>query len=523
MTAIDRRFFREQFDARRTLAALVESTRSATALHELAGLIEREVDRALHVDLISVLIRDRAGLALVAPAGRCRPLPTSWTLAQLVAGCSGPLEVDLGRPRSALQRLPEPEREWLSDAGVRLLVPMLDRDATLIGLLALGEKRSELPFDGDDLELLASVASAGAMTVENLLLRTPPWPPGRQTGTETNTPGGEPAQLVTIDDELALECPRCRTFHAPGTQRCASCAGALVSGPVPYSLAGKFRMHSLIGSGGMGVVYLATDMTLDRLVAIKTLPRVSPEHAMRLRREAKAAAAVSHPNLATIFGVETWRGVPMLIFEFVQGGTLADRLASAKYPPGAVIRMGLTLADVIDHAHQAGIVHGDIKPSNIGFQRDDTIKLLDFGVARLLRESASPAARIAFLDADAATRVTGEVWASERGASTTRLFGTLAYLSPEALGGSPPSPTFDLWSLAVVMCEALLGRNPLAGSSALDTDRTDQRFEAAGSPAARRRRARLGSPRSWSRPCPGTRRTVQPPRRNSWPGCSGCR
>jgi hypothetical protein len=471
LDAIDRRFFRERFDARRTLAALVESTRKVTALHELSGLMGREIDRALHVDGISVLIRDPAGLALVALEETRRPLPTSWTLAQLAAGCAEPFEVNLSHQRSPLRRLPEQEREWLSDAGVRLLVPMLDRDATLIGLIALGEKRSELPFDSDDLELLGALAAAGALTVENLLLRAQTPLPDRRSGDGPTIPIGESFGLVLTGDELALECPRCRTFHAPGSERCDSCAGALVPGPVPYVLAGKFRMQSLLGSGGMGVVYLAADLTLDRLVAIKTLPRVSPEYVMRLRREARAAAAVSHPNLATIFGVETWRGTPMLIFEFVQGGTLADRLLIRTYPPDGVIRLGLTLSDVMDRAHQAGVIHGDIKPSNIGFQPDDTIKLLDFGVARLVRGSVSTIPHDGRPIADADTQATGNIWASKPGPDATRLFGTLAYLSPEALGGDPPNPAFDLWSLALVMYESLIGRNPFVGSSALDTVR----------------------------------------------------
>ena len=481
LDAIDRRFFRERFDARGLLTTLVERTRRATTVRELAGLITREIDRALHVDAIAVLVRDPSGRMLIAPDGSRRPLPTSWTLARLAAASAEPLDVDLEHPRSAFRRLPGEEREWLSDAASRLLVPLLERDGTLIGLMTLGEKRSELPFDRDDRELLTALAAAGALTLENLSLRAQtPRLDSVATGSQDGMAAGD-RQLSARGDEVAAECPQCRNFHAPGTERCPLCAASLVPASVPYTLAGKFRFQSQLGAGGMGVVYLATDLALERSVAIKTLPRVSPEDAMRLRREARVAASVSHPNLAMVFGIETWRGIPMLVFEFVQAGTLADRLGYGKLPPDAVIPMGLTLASVLNRAHDAGVIHGDIKPSNIGFQRDDTIKLLDFGVARLLGDRGFPVSREALLAPDADTRPTGELSVPDSG-TTTRLFGTPAYLSPEALRGDPPDPTFDLWSLALVMYESLTGRNPMISSTVLETVRMISRAQAAGRP-----------------------------------------
>src|SRR4029453_7615730 len=102
-------------------------------------------------------------------------------------------------------------------------------------------------------------------------------------------------------------------------------------------------------------------------VAVKTLPRISPEAALRLRREARAAARIVHPGLAQIFGAETWRGTPMLIFEFLEAGTLAERLAVRPLSPVETVRMGVAVADVLERAHASGILHADIKPSNIGY------------------------------------------------------------------------------------------------------------------------------------------------------------
>jgi eukaryotic-like serine/threonine-protein kinase len=242
---------------------------------------------------------------------------------------------------------------------------------------------------------------------------------------------------------------------------------------VPLTLRAKFRLEARIGRGGMGVVYRATDLHLGRLVAVKTLPWVAPYLSVRLRREARAMAAVSHPNLATIYGVEFFRGIPILVVEYLPGGTLADRLSHWPLPWTEAVALGVTLAEAVDRIHDAGILHRDIKPSNVGFTADGTPKLLDFGLAR-----AMDAARGLDLYAPAPGEPdeTGGASGGSESDSLTgagAVAGTVAYLSPEAINGEPPDPSGDIWSLCVVLFEAIAGTNPMQGTVRAQTVSND--------------------------------------------------
>jgi serine/threonine protein kinase len=201
----------------------------------------------------------------------------------------------------------------------------------------------------------------------------------------------------------------------------------------------------------MGVVYLARDTTLGRVVAVKTLPKVTAEHSVRLRREARTMATLSHPNLATLYGLETWRGTPMLIVEYLERGTLADRLRDGPLDLAQLRTLASGILTALAHVHARGILHRDLKPSNIGFTGQGIPKLLDFGLARLVAD-APVVAR---------TPAAAEDWRDDPYVTlTNRRVGTLAYMSPEALRGDPPDPSFDLWSVAVVLVEALTGCPP---------------------------------------------------------------
>ncbi|MEE8542249.1 MAG: serine/threonine-protein kinase, partial [Gammaproteobacteria bacterium] len=150
---------------------------------------------------------------------------------------------------------------------------------------------------------------------------------------------------------------------------------------------GLYEIGDEIGAGGMGVVYRATDTTLDREVAIKVLPESmasDAERIARFEREAKMLAALNHPNIAQIYGLEKADGVTALVLELVEGPTLADRIAQGAIPSDDALGIAMQIAEALEAAHGQGIVHRDLKPANIKQRPDGTVKVLDFGIAKAL-------------------------------------------------------------------------------------------------------------------------------------------
>jgi hypothetical protein len=463
---IDRRFFREQYDAEVILEGLIERCRATRTVDELSTLLTSEIDRALHIESSAVLVRDRSGTSLVSSTGHVPPLDPSSALAVLIRGNPAPLEVRTDDRDSPLNRLPPDQREWLEASSARLLVPLLESGGDLIGLLALGRKRSELPFSRDDRSLLSAIGVSGALALENHLLRTSPSP-----RTLTPSPSGQ-QPLPTTDDgkqEAAVECRRCGCVYPRSVHLCLSCGGPVADAPVPQFLTGKFRIERRIGTGGMGVVYRAVDLSLGRDVAIKTLPSLTGEHAARLRREARSMAAVSHPNLAVVYGVETWHDTPMLVCELLAGGTLADRIQRGPLTPLAAVNLGVVLADVLAHTHAAGILHRDVKPSNIGFTADGTPKLLDFGLSRITHGPLPSIGGDLLTTVPADPAVRRPIEPVDSVSKSGALMGTPLYLSPETLRGGAPDAGVDLWALAVVIYEAVAGKNPLSAPTVFET------------------------------------------------------
>jgi len=449
---IDRRFFREQYDSRQILGQLVDRCRVAQDPLDLAEVIRTEVDRALHLQSISVLFLNGAINAFASPNGEVRSLEADSDLAALVSRGMHTVDVDLEHPSPVSRGLHVDSLHWLVDGGFRLLLPLRDGDRMMIGILALGEKKSELPFSREDKSLLTAVAAAAEMTAafRGIVSRN-----GEKFRSDQTT--------VSADEQCAAECGACGAVFATGTVSCSRCGAQTIDCILPQTVGGKFRISERVGAGGMGVVYRGVDMQLGRLIAIKTLPVLAPEEAVRLRREARAMAAVSHPNLALIFGAETWRGRPMLVFEYLAGGTLTDRLEDGPMPSDKVVDLGIALSAVLIAIHRAGVLHRDIKPSNIGFTAEGTPKLLDFGLARVLTAVSTgemPAIRHERDIAPISGPLNVEDPTTEM-TSKSVIRGTLLYMSPEALMGDPPNQSFDIWSLCVALYEAAAGRNPL--------------------------------------------------------------
>jgi ligand-binding sensor domain-containing protein/tRNA A-37 threonylcarbamoyl transferase component Bud32 len=215
---------------------------------------------------------------------------------------------------------------------------------------------------------------------------------------------------------------------------------------------GPYRIISLLGRGGMGAVYKARDSRLERDVAIKVLPEARDEGMLRVRfeREARAASALNHHNICSVYDVGEFEDHPFLVMELLEGGTLREYIDTQPRDFGQILRLTFQIVEALDAAHAKRIVHRDIKPANIFVTERGDVKLLDFGLA-------SPAAlRAELAETSAQGMLTGPGSA----------IGTIAYMSPEQARGEALDARTDLWSLGVVLYEMLTGSRPFEGSTA---------------------------------------------------------
>jgi Tol biopolymer transport system component len=224
---------------------------------------------------------------------------------------------------------------------------------------------------------------------------------------------------------------------------------------------GAYEVLELIGAGGMGEVYRARDGTLNRDVALKILPEVfalDPDRLARFRREAQVLAALNHSNIASIYGFEGSGSVQVLVLEFVDGPTVADRVARGPIPLDEALPIATQIAIALEAAHQQGIVHRDLKPANIKVRSDGTVKVLDFGLAKAL------AGDIGVADASSSPTITSP--------ALTRMgviLGTAAYMSPEQACGKAADKRSDIWAFGCVLYEMLAGRRAFEGEGVSET------------------------------------------------------
>jgi serine/threonine protein kinase len=221
---------------------------------------------------------------------------------------------------------------------------------------------------------------------------------------------------------------------------------------------GPYEILSLLGAGGMGVVYRARDTKLQREVAIKVLPdavAADPDRIARFAREARLLAALNHPHIATVYGLEEGDGVSALVLELVEGETLAERLSRGPLASTDAIAIAKQIVDGLEAAHDHGIIHRDLKPSNIKLRSDGTIKILDFGLAKVL----------------AATGVDGDSALMHRSSPTLvgLVTGTPAYMSPEQAQGHPVDTRTDVWAFGCVFYEMLTGKRAFAVTNVGET------------------------------------------------------
>lgn len=428
---IDRSLAGESRSRTSALAAATETIGRARTPREVAFEAARQIEKTLGASRVAVLLRqddnDFHLLHGIAP-----PFPEDTALLAMLSE-SAAVRLDADGRLFAL--LPPVDREWLlrGQFDVVARVPFPARDVA--GVAGVGRRRNGVPFSKHDLAFLSTVLTTAGLALHR------PW-----------TVYEPPRSAESIREVGALECSRCGTITARDDVHC-QCGEPVKPAALPKIVAGKYEVLRRIGRGGMGVVYVGRDLRLERAVALKTLPQVSPDAAAAMFDEAKAMAAVEHPNLALIYSLEVWRDTPVLVVEYLAGGTLHEKLHNGPLSVEDALMLGALLADGLSALHDTGILHRDVKPSNVGFTKAGVPKLLDFGIAHLFaRIDAEPDYQIG--------RQSAEHWTA-----STAVAGTPLYLSPEALNGRPPDVSVDVWGAAVVVLEVIAGTYPFRGRS----------------------------------------------------------
>ncbi len=432
LNGVDRRFFRERYDAQRLLRNIAEEITRASNFDAIAPTVVRRIDEALHPEFVSVLsyVPGESTFAAV-PAGSSSssseeripaPLPASLAVIGILAVLRKPLALSLGDTAWVRHQLPVEERALLIDQGIELLVPFSSqlKDDRPLGLLALGPRRSEEPYNQEDLDLLATIAHAVGQLLD------------RSSG----------------DGHTLAECDSCGRCFDTGATVCPYDERRLTIVPGSRLLNGRYRLERRLGRGGMGTVYGGVDQVLERPVAVKLIRENvgGPlDLQSRFRREAQDAARFAHPHVVRVydFGVDRHQR-PFLVMELLEGDTLRQRLTGdvpLSVPEALQILRGV--CDALSAAHGQSLVHRDLKPENIFLQRHASgvvPKVLDFGLAKAFT-SQLPAERLTH-------------------SSAGLLVGTLDYMAPEQVAGDDVSPAWDVWALGVIAFEMLAARHP---------------------------------------------------------------
>lgn len=469
-TAIDKRFFREAYDQESILTVLADSIKELDSVEEIAALISAEISKALHPRWTAVLYRQtrQSGLSMAYASDE-----TSRRLQ--AAGLRGTLdqlenESHARDWRSIRSVCPPNERMTFDLADANLLVPIMGAERRLMGILVLGEKKSEEPYIAKDRALLERVAHEAGIVYENLELRG-------QVRKERQVQVEVLARVANHDLNLVKECPACGRCFDSVAQSCSTDGAELsLSLPVERTIDGRYRLDRLIGKGGMGAVYEAMDERLNRIVAVKVMTGSLFGHTSAMRRfsrEAQASARLVHPNIVRLYDYgELAAEGAFLVMEYVPGTTLRQLLAdSGILTPQIAASLFDQLLAGMEAAHQSRIVHRDLKPDNVMIQNADaelSLKILDFGLAKMRDSDVS----------DPASKTAPGV-----------AMGTFGYMSPEQYLGGDIDDRSDIYSIGVLVLESLTGKLQLNAYSfhAQIGEMVDKRFGFAGATAEHQR------------------------------------
>jgi serine/threonine protein kinase len=260
-----------------------------------------------------------------------------------------------------------------------------------------------------------------------------------------------------VESLLRASCSGDRLLESPAVVHMGLAGGAAPpqrSAWTPGMIIGHYRIVEPLGAGGMGEVFRARDIRLERDVALKTLPpelSLDRSYVERLRREARALASVNHPNVATVHDIEESGGQVALVMEFVEGETLARRLSRSSLRIGETLAIATQIANAVQAAHRQGVIHRDLKPGNVMIARGGLVKVLDFGLAKrgqTIRHGASEAAP----DAELTSR--------------SAVLGTAGYMSPEQTEGEEVDYRSDIFSFGAILYEMVAGLPAFRGETA---------------------------------------------------------
>jgi hypothetical protein len=457
-TWLDRRFFREQFDREQTLYRLIDEIREIEDLPRMWRRVSERIEAALHPLRIHFFHQtDSREIRLSYSSDIVPPdLPPSSdsALFRMMRGQITALDYPLPRSIS----LPQTALLWLERLGAELIVPMIDSQNQTVGLMILGEKRSEEPYSPTDRSLLLAIARQMATVYEVTRLHD-------QIARKARSEHEVLARLMATNINLMRECPECGCCYDVVDTHCEKCSVELaLTLPIERTVADRYCIHQLIGKGGMGAVYRATDLRLKRAIAIKVIKAdfFGDRTALRrFEREALVVAQLNHPNIVEVYDYgQTPTGGAWVVMELVKGSTLRGELNRLKKMPAKfVARLFGQLFDGVAAAHDLGVIHRDLKPENIVLAHDNDetlqVKILDFGLAKFLHA-------IQGISTPGAQSIT----------ETGLLIGTPSYMSPEQLSGGVVSEESDIFAIGVMLVEALTGERPFQGQTQAEVMRS---------------------------------------------------
>ncbi len=444
--AMDRRFFREAYDREQILIELADSIKKLNSIREIARLVNARIDAALHVDRTVILFRNDREKKFVV--GYSSGSTGTRALISLDSGLLTRLEDD-GRPNRWDRLRPScrpEEQEWIDRIGIELIAPILGVDQTLVGLLMMGGKRSEEPYTPRDRMLLQTIGSQVGAVYEVLSLR-------EAVGRERKAQHEVLGRLSEQEVNLLKQCPACDRCYDRDDTTCPDDGATLeMKLPVERTVDDRYRLERLLGMGGMGAVYEASDLRLNRTVAVKVMIGAlfgDTSAKRRFAREAKVSAQLIDPHIIRVYDFGELRGDgAYLVMELVRGVTWGEEIArqGGVLPPPQAADLFGQFIDGMQTAHEAGVIHRDLKPDNVSVSRDGVtgvqVKILDFGLAKV-REGS-------FLDPKSATTTGG-------------VMGTLGYMAPEQFLGDKVDARADIYSMGVMGLESLTGTLELHG------------------------------------------------------------